>query len=99
MPRELDTSEIEQIVGSFAAAARRCVSAGVDVVELHAAHGYLIHEFMSPKTNKRTDEYADPVAFANDVLEAVRDAVPDCTLFIPLSAFEGGEGGLGESAD
>jgi 2,4-dienoyl-CoA reductase-like NADH-dependent reductase (Old Yellow Enzyme family) len=54
---------------------------------------------MSPKTNKRTDEYADPVAFANDVLEAVRDAVPDCTLFIRLSAFEEGEGGLGESAD
>ena len=94
MPRELQTAEVEQIVGSFAAAARRCVSAGVDVVELHAAHGYLIHEFMSPKTNLRTDRYADPIAFANDVLEAVRDAVPECTLFIRLSAFEGGEGGL-----
>ena len=98
LPRELDAGEIEQIVWSFADAARRCVSAGADVVELHAAHGYLIHEFMSPKTNRRTDRYANPVRFVNEVLVAVRDAVPESVLFIRLSAFEGGEGGLDAAA-
>ncbi|HEY3259580.1 MAG TPA: FAD-dependent oxidoreductase [Pseudonocardiaceae bacterium] len=94
MPRELDIAEIEQIVRSFAAAAARCAAAGVDVVELHAAHGYLIHQFLSPRTNLRSDRYADPVLFVNEVLLAVREAVPDTTVFIRLSAFEGVEDGL-----
>jgi 2,4-dienoyl-CoA reductase-like NADH-dependent reductase (Old Yellow Enzyme family)/thioredoxin reductase len=98
MPRELATAEIPDIVRSFGAAARRCVSAGVDTVELHAAHGYLIHQFLSPKTNRRTDRFADPVLFLNEILAAVREAVPQTTLFIRLSAFEGGEGGLDADA-
>jgi len=98
MPRELETDEVEQIVQSFASAARRCVAAGVDVIELHAAHGYLIHEFMSPRTNRRTDRYADPVRFLNEVLVLVRAAVPNSTVFVRLSAFEGIEDGLDADA-
>jgi 2,4-dienoyl-CoA reductase-like NADH-dependent reductase (Old Yellow Enzyme family) len=98
MPRELETAEVDHIVRSFADAARRCVSAGVDVVELHAAHGYLVHEFMSRRTNRRSDKYADPVLFLNEVLVAVRDAVPESTVFVRLSAFEGVEGGLDANA-
>jgi 2,4-dienoyl-CoA reductase-like NADH-dependent reductase (Old Yellow Enzyme family) len=98
MPRELDTDEVAEIVRSFAEAARRCVGAGVDVVELHAAHGYLIHEFLSPRTNLRTDRYADPVLFLNEILVAVRDAVPESPVFVRLSAFEGVEDGLDADA-
>ena len=81
-------------MAAFAEAARRCAAAGVDVVELHAAHGYLLHQFLSPRTNRRTDRYADPVRLLNEVLTAVRDAVPTIALFVRLSAFEGDDGGL-----
>jgi 2,4-dienoyl-CoA reductase-like NADH-dependent reductase (Old Yellow Enzyme family)/thioredoxin reductase len=98
MPRELATQEIGEIVRSFADAARRCVEAGVDVISIHGAHGYLIHQFLSPRTNLRTDEYADPVRFLNEVLVAVRDAAPETPLFLRLSAFEGVEDGLDADA-
>jgi 2,4-dienoyl-CoA reductase-like NADH-dependent reductase (Old Yellow Enzyme family) len=94
MPRVLSTAEVEELVAAFADAARRCVEAGIDVIELHAAHGYLIHEFLSHRTNQRTDRYGDPVAFLNEVLVAVRAAGPETTIFVRLSAFEGVDGGL-----
>lgn len=98
MPRELSAGEIGEVVRSFADAARRCVEAGVDVISIHGAHGYLIHQFLSPRANLRTDEYADPVRFLNEVLVAVRDAAPGTPLFLRLSAFEGVEDGLDADA-
>jgi 2,4-dienoyl-CoA reductase-like NADH-dependent reductase (Old Yellow Enzyme family) len=97
-PREPDAAEVAGIVRSFAEAAGRCVAAGVDVVEVHAAHGYLIHEFLSPRTNHRTDRYADPVLFLNEILVAVREAVPATPVFLRLSAFEGVADGLDADA-
>jgi 2,4-dienoyl-CoA reductase-like NADH-dependent reductase (Old Yellow Enzyme family) len=57
VPRALELSEIDSIVEAFAAAAVRAVDAGFDLLELHAAHGYLLHQFLSPLSNQRTDEY------------------------------------------
>ncbi|MEV4347238.1 FAD-dependent oxidoreductase [Actinoplanes sp. NPDC049596] len=91
-PRALPTDEVSSLVASFGAAARRCASAGVDVLSLHAAHGYLVHQFMSPRTNRRTDRYADPLTFASEVLGAIRTA--GLPVFLRLSAFEGVDGGL-----
>jgi 2,4-dienoyl-CoA reductase-like NADH-dependent reductase (Old Yellow Enzyme family) len=78
-PKEIEPHEIREVVEHFARSARNAVAAGFDGVELHAAHGYLIHEFLSPKTNRRTDEYGGSaekrLRFAVEVLEAVRAAV------------------------
>jgi 2,4-dienoyl-CoA reductase-like NADH-dependent reductase (Old Yellow Enzyme family) len=93
-PRELSADEIEELVDAYAEAARRCAAAGVDVIELHGAHGYLVHQFLSPRTNRRTDRYADPVRFLAEVLTGIRRAAPDTALFLRLSAFEGVPGGL-----
>ena len=98
MPRVPSARECRELVAAFGAAARRCVEAGVDVLEVHGAHGYLIHQFLSPRTNRRTDEYADPVRFLNEVLEAVRAAAPDTPLFLRLSALEGPADGLDADA-
>jgi 2,4-dienoyl-CoA reductase-like NADH-dependent reductase (Old Yellow Enzyme family) len=97
-PRELTTTEAGEVAAAFAAAAVRCAAAGVDVIEVHAAHGYLIHQFLSPRTNHRTDRYADPVRFLTEVLAGIRHAAPDVTLFLRLSAFEGVPGGLDADA-
>jgi len=56
-PRELETEEIPELVAAFAVGARRAVSAGFDAVQIHAAHGYLVHQFLSPITNQRTDRF------------------------------------------
>src|SRR5436189_176765 len=56
-PRPIATAEVSAIVGAFRDAARRARDVGMDVVEIHAAHGYLIHEFLSPLTNSRSDRY------------------------------------------
>jgi 2,4-dienoyl-CoA reductase-like NADH-dependent reductase (Old Yellow Enzyme family) len=82
-PAPLDASGIAEVVDAFAAAARRAVSVGFDVLELHAAHGYLLHEFYSPLSNHREDEYGGSFAGRTrlllEVVDAVRDAVPDAT--------------------
>ena len=76
VPRELKSSELESIVEAFRQAARRAVRAGYDVVEIHGAHGFLLNEFMSPLTNKRTDEYGgsleNRMRFPLMVVEKVR---------------------------
>jgi 2,4-dienoyl-CoA reductase-like NADH-dependent reductase (Old Yellow Enzyme family) len=94
MPRALETAEIHDLVTAFADAAERCVAAGVDVLSIHAGHGYLVHQFLSPLYNHRTDEFADPTLFLNLVLDAVRERVPEIALGIRFSALEGVEGGL-----
>jgi 2,4-dienoyl-CoA reductase-like NADH-dependent reductase (Old Yellow Enzyme family)/thioredoxin reductase len=97
MPRALTVAEIDQVVADFAAAAKRAVQAGVDVIAVHGAHGYLISQFLSPRSNRRTDEYAEPTAFLNRVVEAVRTQVgASVPIFLRLSAFEGLPDGLDE---
>lgn len=95
MPHALTAGEIERIVQSFADAARRAVQAGADMVELHGAHGYLIHQFQSPLTNKRDDEYGkDLTRFGVQVIQAVKRELPDdMPLFFRISAIEYADGG------
>jgi 2,4-dienoyl-CoA reductase-like NADH-dependent reductase (Old Yellow Enzyme family) len=97
-PAELSKPEIRAIIQAFAAAARRAVTAGFQVVEIHAAHGYLINSFLSPLANRRTDEYGGGfdgrIRFALEVAEAVRHAWPDSLpLFMRISAVDWMEGG------
>ncbi len=77
VPHELCSSEIVETVHKFAQAAQRAVKAGFDFIEIHAAHGYLLSEFLSPLTNKRTDEYGQNRAlFLKQVLEQVKKTIP-----------------------
>jgi 2,4-dienoyl-CoA reductase-like NADH-dependent reductase (Old Yellow Enzyme family) len=98
VPEALDASGIAAVVSAFAAAARRSLDAGFQVIELHAAHGYLLHEFLSPLSNARADQYGG--AFANrtrivrEVVEAVREVWPErFPLFVRISATDWVEGG------
>lgn len=74
--RALEAEEIEQIIEDFAAGARRSIEAGCDFVELHGAHGYLLHQFWRQDVNRRTDKWGDPLAFPAAVTKAVRAALP-----------------------
>lgn len=96
-PRALTTDEVKQMVERFAAGARRAVKAGVDTIELHGAHGYLIHQFQSPTTNHRDDVYGNDLArFGVEVIEAVKSEMPSSMpLLIRVSAVEYVEGGYG----
>ncbi|MDR0945897.1 MAG: NADH:flavin oxidoreductase/NADH oxidase [Bifidobacteriaceae bacterium] len=99
VPRELSEAEIGGIVEEFAAAARRAVQAGFRVIELHAAHGFLIHQFLSPLANQRHDRYGGTLehraTFFLDVVRAVRDAIGgEVPLFARLSATDWIPGGL-----
>jgi 2,4-dienoyl-CoA reductase-like NADH-dependent reductase (Old Yellow Enzyme family) len=80
MPRALTRDEIPQVVQHWADAARRADTAGFDVLEIHAAHGYLIHQFLSPSANRRNDDYGgserNRMRFALEVVEAVRAVWP-----------------------
>jgi 2,4-dienoyl-CoA reductase-like NADH-dependent reductase (Old Yellow Enzyme family) len=98
MPRALSIDGIKNIVSAFAAAARRACEAGFRVIEIHAAHGYLIHEFLSPLSNQRTDDYGG--SFENrsrilrEVVAAVRDSWPErAPLFVRISATDWVDGG------
>lgn len=98
VPHALEAGEIHQIVGQFAAAARRSLQAGFRVIELHAAHGYLLHEFVSPITNRRDDAYGgsfeNRTRIVREVVQAVRAEMPgDLPLFIRVSASDWVEGG------
>jgi 2,4-dienoyl-CoA reductase-like NADH-dependent reductase (Old Yellow Enzyme family) len=79
-PREMTPADIERVRGAFVAAAQRAVRIGFDAIELHGAHGYLIHSFMSPLSNKRTDQYGgsleNRLRFPLEVARAVREVVP-----------------------
>jgi 2,4-dienoyl-CoA reductase-like NADH-dependent reductase (Old Yellow Enzyme family) len=104
LPRAMTTEEIEECVLAFGEAARRAVAAGFDVIEIHAAHGYLIHTFLSPVSNQRTDMYggsfANRIRFALEVTAAVRQAMPeDMPLFFRISATDCLERGRGWDTD
>ncbi|WP_367134358.1 NADH:flavin oxidoreductase/NADH oxidase [Saccharothrix sp. HUAS TT1] len=97
-PVELDGAGIARVVADFAAAARRALAAGFRVVEVHAAHGYLLHEFLSPLSNHRTDAYGgspeNRARLTREVTAAVRDAVgADVPVFVRISATDWVEGG------
>jgi 2,4-dienoyl-CoA reductase-like NADH-dependent reductase (Old Yellow Enzyme family) len=98
VPRPLTIAEIAAIVAQFRSAALRALAAGFDVIELHAAHGYLLHEFYSPAVNCRTDEYGgsfdNRVHLTLEVVEAVRAVWPArLPLFARLSSTDWKEGG------
>lgn len=91
IPRELSLTQIDDIVDAFVDAARRADEAGFDVIELHAAHGYLLHEFLSPASNTRTDEYGGSLEnrarLVVRVAQEVRAVWPDSKpLFVRVSA-------------
>jgi len=97
-PTALDEDGIAAVVRAFADAARRADGAGFDVVELHAAHGYLLHQFLSPLSNHRTDAYGGDLAGRSrlllEVLDAVRAVWPqDKPVFVRLSTSDWVEGG------
>jgi len=97
-PIALDKDGIQKVISDFKAATKRAVQAGFQVVEIHAAHGYLLHQFMSPLSNLRTDEYGgsfeNRIRLSLEVLEAVQSEWPaDLPLFVRISATDWAEGG------
>ncbi len=97
-PVPLDEAGIDGVVAAFEAAARRALAAGFRVIEIHAAHGYLLHEFLSPLSNRRTDQYGgsleNRMRLTVRVAEAVRRVVPEVLpLFVRISATDWVEGG------
>src|ERR1700704_306285 len=97
-PRALDKTGIRQIIASFDAAARRALAAGFEIIEIHAAHGYLLHEFLSPLSNRREDEYGGSLGnrmhLLLQVVERVRKLMPaELPLFVRISATDWIEGG------
>ena len=98
MPQALSIDGIQNIVFAFAAAARRACEAGFRVIEIHAAHGYLIHEFLSPISNQRTDAYGgsfeNRARLLREIVAAVRDSWPErAPLFVRISATDWIDGG------
>ncbi len=97
VPAALDHAGIHAVVADFAAAARRAVEADFDVLQLHAAHGYLLHEFLSPLSNLRDDEYGGNLEgrarLLLEVVEAVREAAPDTPVMVRFSATDWAPGG------
>ncbi|HXA51881.1 MAG TPA: NADH:flavin oxidoreductase/NADH oxidase [Candidatus Acidoferrum sp.] len=97
-PHELTRAEIQVLIQDFVAAAKRALRAGFETIEIHGAHGYLIHEFLSPLSNHRRDEYGGSLAnrmrFALEVTEAVRATLPArLPLFYRVSAMDWVDGG------
>jgi 2,4-dienoyl-CoA reductase-like NADH-dependent reductase (Old Yellow Enzyme family) len=97
-PVRLSVEEIQSLVQAFVAAAKRSVAAGFDAVEIHGAHGYLIHQFLSPLSNDRTDQYGGSLEnrarMLMEIIHAVREAIPESMpLFLRLSATDYSEGG------
>jgi 2,4-dienoyl-CoA reductase-like NADH-dependent reductase (Old Yellow Enzyme family) len=98
VPEELDHAGIQSITAAFADAAARAWQAGAKVVEIHAAHGYLLHSFLSPLSNRRTDEYGgsftNRIRFLCEAIDAVRKVWPDqLPLFVRISATDWTEDG------
>lgn len=99
VPREMTRADMDRVVAEFVAAAERGESAGFDMLELHCAHGYLLASFLSPLTNRRTDDYGGPIEnrlrFPLEVFRALREAWPrDKPMSVRISATDWAEGGL-----
>jgi 2,4-dienoyl-CoA reductase-like NADH-dependent reductase (Old Yellow Enzyme family) len=97
-PRKLSVSEIKDLVDAFGKAAKRSVEAGFDAVEIHGAHGYLLHQFLSPLSNDRDDEYGGSLEnrarMLMEVIASIRKSVPETMpVFLRLSATDYAEGG------
>ncbi len=97
-PHAMTLTDIQRVVKAFAAAARLALDAGFEVIEIHGAHGYLIHQFLSPLSNTRTDEFGgsfdNRARVALEVVKAVRAEIgPDVPLFLRISATDWVEGG------
>lgn len=97
-PIALDKTGIEKVISDFKATTKRAVQAGFQVLEIHAAHGYLLHQFLSPLSNFRTDEYGgsfeNRIRLVLEVVEAVQSEWPkDLPLFVRISATDWAEGG------
>jgi 2,4-dienoyl-CoA reductase-like NADH-dependent reductase (Old Yellow Enzyme family) len=98
IPYEMSAADIDALVGDFAAAANRSLAAGFDVIEIHMAHGYLLHEFLSPLSNRRTDEYGgtfeNRVRLPLRVARAVREGWPaHLPVFVRISCTDWVEDG------
>ena len=98
VPQPLDDAGIDAVVATFVAAARRAINAGFKILEIHAAHGYLLHEFLSPLSNQRTDEYGGSIdnrmRLLLRVAEELRSVMPaDMPLFTRISATDWVDGG------
>ena len=98
LPHEMSAEDIQTVVSDFGHAARRAVDAGFDTIEIHAAHGYLLHQFLSPLANQRTDHYGGSVEnrlrLTLEVIDAVRAVVPDAMpLLVRISATDWVDGG------
>lgn len=100
VPRAMTVADIEETIGAFAAAAKRALAAGFDLVEIHGAHGYLVNSFFSPLANRRDDEWGgdkleNRMRFPLAVAEAIRAVLPDSMpLFYRNSSVDGLEGGV-----
>ena len=97
-PEEMNENDIKFVIDQFAQAAKRSITAGFEIIELHMAHGYLIHEFLSPISNQRTDQYGGSLEnrsrFAIEITKSVRDTIPDGTpLFVRISSTDWVDGG------
>ncbi len=93
-PRAMSADEFDSVKVAFASAAKRAVEIGFRVIELHMAHGYLLHSFLSPLSNQRTDCYGGHIGermrFPLEIVEVVRSVIPhDCPLFVRISAIDG----------
>ena len=98
VPKELTIAELDQVVADFVQAAHRAQAAGFQVAEIHAAHGYLLHQFLSPLSNQRTDSYGgslqNRIRLLIRVTQAVREAWPESLpLFVRISATDWKDGG------
>ena len=98
IPHVLSTEEIKSLVQSFRDAAKRSINAGFDLVEIHAAHGYLVHQFLSPLSNIRTDEYGgsfeNRIRFLLEIVDAVNEVLDENhPLFVRISATDYAENG------
>lgn len=99
VPHELSTDEVKDMVKKYQDAVRRALTAGVDTIEIHGAHGYLIHQFHSPLSNKRTDIYGEQFTrFGEEVIRAAKAVMPEnMPLIVRISAVEYAEDGYKET--
>lgn len=104
VPSELNRNGMDKIVSDFVVASQRALEAGFDLIEIHAAHGYLLHEFLSPLSNRRSDEYGgsfeNRIRFPLEVVRAVRASWPEhLPMFVRISATDWAPPSLGPAWD